>query len=96
MPNPSRHADGGVVKLELSVTDLRAHFEAQLRSVKRAEQYLQRCRTALDAVAFDRAADGLRDQLTIVTKNRKAIGALLGQIVEDGGKLTFTGRPPKV
>ena len=96
MPNRSRQADECIAGLELSLTDLRAHFEAQLRTVRRAEQCLLRCRGARDTVPFDVAADGFRDQLTVVGENRKTIGALLSQIVDDAGKLTFAGRPPKV
>ena len=43
-------------------------------------------------MAFDAAADGFRDQLTVVAQNRKTIGALLNQIVDDAEKLRFTGR----
>lgn len=43
--------------MDLRLTDLRAHFEAQLRTVRRAEECLLRCRGAQNAVAFDAAAD---------------------------------------
>ncbi len=92
MPNRSSQADGGIADLDLRLTDLRAHFEAQLRTVRRAEECLLRCRGAQGAVAFDAAADGFRDQLTVVAQNRKTIGALLNQIVDDAEKLRFTGR----
>ena len=95
MPSHSRQADDGIAKLDLKLTDLRAHFEAQLRTVRRAEECLLRCRGARDAVAFDAAADTFRDQLTVVAQNRKTIGALLTQIVNDAEKLRFAGRSPK-
>jgi len=78
--------------LDLRLTDLRAHFEAQLRTVGRAEDCLLRCRGAKDAVAFDAAADTFREQLTVVARNRKTIGALLNQIGDDAEKLRFAGR----
>lgn len=81
--------------MDLKLTDLRAHFEAQLRTVRRAEECLLRCRGARDAVAFDAAADTFRDQLMVVAQNRKTIGALLTQIVNDAEKLRFAGRSPK-
>jgi hypothetical protein len=84
-----------MANLDLSLVDLRAHFEAQLRTVKRAEQCLLRCRGAQDVAAFESAADAFREQLTIVAQNRKTIGNLLGQIGDDAGKLTFTSRAPK-
>jgi hypothetical protein len=73
--------------LDMSLIDLRAHFEAQLRTVKRAEECLFRCRGAQDAAAFDTAADTFRDQLMVVAQNRRTIGELLNQIVDDAGSL---------
>jgi hypothetical protein len=81
--------------LDLRLTDLRAHFEAQLRTVRRAEECLLRCRGAQNATAFDAAADTLRDQLTVVAQNRKTIGALLSQIVDEAENLRFAGRSLK-
>jgi hypothetical protein len=95
MPNRSTQASDGISNLDLRLTDLRAHFEAQLRTVKRAEQCLLWCRGAQDAAAFDAAADTFRDQLTVVVQNRKTIGELLNQIVDDAGRLTFADRLPK-
>jgi hypothetical protein len=92
MQNRSRQADGGIANLDLSLIDLRAHFEAQLRTVKRAEQCLLRCRDAQDMAAFDVAANAFREQLTVVAQNRKTIGDLLGQITDDARKLTFASR----
>ena len=96
MPTPSKQADDdGIANLGLRLTDLRAHFEAQLRTVRRAEECLRRCRGAQDAVAFHAAADTFRDQLTVVAQNRKTIGALLTQIVDEAEKLRFAGRSRK-
>ena len=93
MPSRSRQADDGIANLDLRLTDLRAHFEAQLRTVRRAEECLLRCRGAQNAVAFGAAADTFRDQLTVVAQNRKTIGALLSQIVSDADHLKFASRP---
>jgi hypothetical protein len=95
MPGRSRRTDECIAGLELRLTDLRAHFEAQLRTVKRAELCLQRCGGSGEAAAFEAAADGFRDQLMMVAENRKTIGTLLDQIVSEGGKLTFASRPRK-
>ena len=81
--------------MDLRLTDLRAHFEAPLRTVRRAEECLLRCRGAHDGVSFDTAADGFRDQLTAVAENRKTIGVLLSQIVSDADKLRFAARSPR-
>jgi hypothetical protein len=43
-------------------------------------------------VAFDEAADAFRDQLAVVAENRKTIGTLLNQIVDDAGKLRCASR----
>lgn len=96
MPNRSGQADDALANVDLRLTDLRAHFEAQLRTVRRAEECLLRCRGAQNAVAFDAAADTFRDQLTVVAKNRKTIGVLLNQIAEDAEELRFAGPSPKV
>ena len=95
MPDRSRQSNDGVAKLDLSLIDMRAHFEAQLRTVKRAEDFLLQCRDAQNAAAFHAAAKGFRDQLTVIAGNRKTIGELLTQIVDDAGKLTFAGRAAK-
>ena len=95
MPSSSRKADDAIANLDPRLTDLRAHFEAQLRTVKQAEECLTRCRGAQNAVAFEAAADSFRDQLTVVAQNRKTIGALLNQLVDEAEKLRFAGRPTK-
>jgi hypothetical protein len=71
--------------MDLSLIHLRAHFEAQLRTVKRAEQCLLQCRDTQDAAVFHAAAKSFRDQLTVIAGNRKTIGELLNQIVGDAG-----------
>lgn len=95
MPNRSRQGDDGIANLDLRLIDLRAHFEAQLRTVRRAEECLRQCRRARGSVAFDGAADAFRDQLTVIAKNRKTIGALLNRIVDEAENLRFAGRSPK-
>jgi hypothetical protein len=89
MPNRSRPADHTTARLELSLTDLLAHFEAQLRTVRRAEECLLQCRDAQNTDTFRTAADGFRQQLKVIGENRQTIGILLGQIVDDSGKLHF-------
>jgi hypothetical protein len=96
MPSRSRQADACIAGLELSLTDLRAHFEAQLRTVTRAEQCLLRCRGAQNAVAFKAAADTFRDQLSVIAENRKRIATLVNGIVDDGRELDFAGRAPEM
>ena len=92
MPNRSSRAHDRIANLNLRLTDLRAHFEAQLRTVRRAEEYLLQCRGPQDVVAFHAAADAFRDQLGVVAENRKTIGTLLEQIVEEAGMLRYAGR----
>jgi hypothetical protein len=91
MANRSTQIAHGIANLDLRLTDLRAHFEAQLRTVRRAEECLLRCRSARDELAFAAATDTFREQLTVVAKNRHTIGALLNQIVDDADKLKFAG-----
>jgi hypothetical protein len=83
MPIRSTQADLTAAKLELSLTDLRAHFEAQLRTVRRAEQSLLQCRGAQNALTFHTAAEAFREQLKVVAENRQAMGILLGEIVDE-------------
>src|SRR5689334_24106639 len=89
MTNRSRQAGFTAAKLELSLTDLRAHFEAQLRTVRRAEHSLLQCRGAQNALTFHAAAEAFREQLKVVAENRQAVGILLAQIVDDAGTLRF-------
>jgi hypothetical protein len=81
--------------LQLGLTDLRAHFEAQLRTVKRAEECLMRCRHQQDFAAFDGAVALFRDQLALIAQDRLTIGVLLDQVVSESRQLATGGRSPK-
>src|SRR5687767_1495633 len=58
MAKRSRPTDDGTTKVLLTLIDLRAPFEAHLRTVVRAEETLLKCRGAHDAATFDAAAAG--------------------------------------
>ena len=60
MVRRSKPTADGTAKLALALIDLRAHFEAQLRTVVRAEETLLKCRGAHDAATFDTAAATFR------------------------------------
>lgn len=84
-------SDDGTGRLALHLIDLRAHFEAQLRTVARAEQCLFKCRSAQDAVAFDAAAGTLRAETQTVADNRRTVGDLVEQTIVEARGLTFSG-----
>jgi hypothetical protein len=92
MAKRSRQIDDGTARLALAIVDLRAHFEAQLRTVTRAEQALAKCRGASDAVSFDAAAEMFRGEVQAVVGNRRSAGDLLEQIVADARELAFRAR----
>jgi hypothetical protein len=85
----SRQIDDGTATLALALMDLRAHFEAQLRTIARAEQSLSRCRGAENAAIFDVAADTLRAEVGAVAENRRSAADLVDQIVADARALLF-------
>jgi hypothetical protein len=89
MTRTSKHIDSSTARLALCLIDLRAHFEAQLRTVTRAEQSLLKCRNASGAAAFDTAADTLRVEVQTVADNRRGAGELVEQIVADARALKF-------
>ena len=66
--------------------DLRAHFEAQLRTVARAEETLLKCRGAHDAATFDAAATTLRAEVRTSAGNRRSAGHIVEQVVADARK----------
>lgn len=90
MGQRSKQAEDQSMRLALSLVDLRAHFEAQLRTVAHAEQCLVKCRGAHDAVSFDAAANTLRAELQAVADNRDKVSDLVRQIVADAQRLAFT------
>jgi hypothetical protein len=69
-----------VAALGLSFTDLRAHFEAQLRAVTRAEQRLAECRDAIDQPSFDAAVHSLQAEVDLVSKNNRSIRAVIDSV----------------
>jgi hypothetical protein len=91
MPNRSTQIDDELAGLALSLVDLRAHFEAQLRKVVRAEQCLAKCRSAHDAASFDTAAETLRRELQAVVDNRRSVGDLVEQVIAAARRLTIAG-----
>jgi hypothetical protein len=76
----------------LAVIDLRAHFEAQLRRVVRAEEALVKCRTARDPAAFDSSAATLRGEVRMVSDNNRSVRAVLEQMDVDARELLFPGK----
>jgi hypothetical protein len=92
MPRSSGEIDNRIASVALAVTDLRAHFEAQLRRVARAEEALQRCRTARDAAAFDSSAAALRGEIQVVSDNNRSIRAVIDQMDVDARELARPGK----
>jgi hypothetical protein len=89
MARRSTQIDTGTARLALAFIDLRAHFEAQLRNVVRAEQCLLRCRVAGDPATFDAAAASLQAEVQAVAENRRSASDLVAQIVADARGLAF-------
>jgi hypothetical protein len=76
----------------LAVIDLRAHFEAQLRTVARAEQALMRCRMAQDSAVFDAAATALRGEVRVVSDNNRNVRAVIDQMDVEARDLVSPGK----
>jgi hypothetical protein len=77
----------GIPRLALSLIDLRAHFEAQLRAVQRAEDAFLKCRTAGDRAAFAAATSALRIEIQIVSDNNRSIRTVIDQLDADARAL---------
>jgi hypothetical protein len=77
------------------VIDLRAHFEAQLRRVARAEEALVKCRAARDTAAFEASAAALRHEVQIVSDNNRSVRPVIDQMSVDARELTFPARSRK-
>jgi hypothetical protein len=92
MARPSAPVDNRIASLALSVIDLRAHFEAQLRAVDRTEEALVKCRTARGAAAFDSAAAALRGEVQVVSHNNRSVRPLIDQMDVDARDLSFPNR----
>jgi hypothetical protein len=80
-----------VATLALSLIDLRAHFEAQLRTVTRAEQCLLKCRGATETAAFEIAVQTLRCEIQVISQNNRSIRTVIDQVDADADALTFAG-----
>src|SRR5687768_14290903 len=69
--------------MALNITDLRAAFEAQLRTLAHAEDQLRRCRTARDDTTLRASLDTFcRDVATMSTNNlaiRDVLDAVAGE-----------------
>lgn len=89
MARPSTQVESRLASLALAVIDLRAHFEAQLRRVARAEETLVRCRTAKDQSAFDSSVAALRGQLHVVSENNQSVRAVIDQMDDDARGLVL-------
>jgi hypothetical protein len=92
MTKPSSQIDKTIASLALAVIDLRAHFEAQLRRVARAEEALVKCRNAQDASAFDTAAATLRGEVQVVSENNRSVRTVLDQMEFDAREFAFPAR----
>ena len=66
----------------LSLTDLRAQFEAQFRALARAEEHLLKCRTA-DPQRQRERLKNFRAELKTMSTNNDAIRSVLDQMERD-------------
>jgi len=80
MAKPLTHIDNRIASLALAVIDLRAHFEAQLRTVARAEDALVKCQTAKDPAAFDASAAALQGEIQVVSYNNRSVRAVIDEM----------------
>jgi hypothetical protein len=76
----------------LAVIDLRAHFEAQLRTVARAEAALVKCRTARNPAAFHTSVAALRDEIQVVSENNRSVRVAIEQMNTDASDLAFPAK----
>ena len=83
MPKRLSQGDEQMVRLALSIIDLRAHFEAQLRSVTRAEESLRRCQSARGTVACQASVDGLQGEIGLLSDNNRSARTVLDQAEVD-------------
>jgi hypothetical protein len=90
MARPASQVDSRIASLALAVIDLRAHFEAQLRRVARAEEMLVTCRTPRDRAAFESSAAALRGEVQVVSDNNRSIRAVIDRMDVDARELVFT------
>jgi hypothetical protein len=76
-----------VASLALAVVDLRAHFEAQLRAVARAEDALIKCRTATEPAVFEMSARTLSGEIQALSDNNRSVRAVIDQMAADAREL---------
>lgn len=91
MPKRTTRSTDLISNLSLTLTDLRAHFEAQLRTVERAEHFLSRCRRARDRPAFESAATSVVDEVSAIAEHRRSTQSLFAQVIADAEALRSTG-----
>ena len=84
------NAEEATSRLALSALDLRAHFEAQLRTLIHVEQCLVKCRGTDEADTFAAAATALRQDMQVVLDNHRSIASVLDQAIADVRRLTFS------
>jgi hypothetical protein len=92
MAKSSTQDESRIASLALAVIDLRAHFEAQLRAVARAEEALVKCRNAKDAAAFDPSAKALRVEVQVVSDNNGSVRVVIDQMALHARELVFLGK----
>lgn len=92
MTKHSTQTDDRIARLALSLIDLRAHFEAQLRTVIRAEEALRKCRTANDDAAFNASVSALRGEVQIVSDNNRSVRTVIGHMDTDARELVVPDR----
>lgn len=91
MPRNYRQVDDRITSLALAVIDLRAHFEAQLRAVGRAEEAVGKCRTVRSVAAFELATTALRHEIQIVSDNNRSVRTVIDQLDLDARDLAARG-----
>ena len=92
MARPDTQVDNQIASLALAVIDLRAHFEAQLRTVARVQEALVKCRTVRDPAAFDSSVAALRGEVQVVCENNRSVRAVIDQMHVDARELVFPGK----
>jgi hypothetical protein len=88
MARSSNQIDNRLASLALAIIDLRAHFEAQLRTVGRAEEALVKCGTAIDLGAFHAGVAALRGEVEVLSDENRSVQTVIDQMNVDAGELT--------
>jgi hypothetical protein len=87
MARYSRQIDDRITALAWALIDLRAHFEAQLRAVGRAEEAVGKCRAVRNVATFESATTALRAEIQIVSDNNRSVRAVIDQMNLDSRDL---------